>query len=361
MSELSREKVEALLIAVARAAHTAMDDSEELPNGVVVLDEASALELTKALDALDELPDQPGCAGTGPANAEYALRALPPAQAEPVAWRQKIGGKWAYFDGPLDPREVHDNGKPCEPLGVLPLPAQPVSEQAQCDPTQTECSRCKNDIGKCDDVFGPKTAPHATAPAQPVSEERLSDDRIHRIAHQCDLDILNRPFNRTPIEIIKDAIHQALRESALSPVRQQEQKKCEKCASPLVQVPQSCAYPEACGHLPALSQAMKPAGWFVNVNDLNGEEPHYQQVSKEHEGTEGTVQLFALSPTPQDMVMVPVDALKWLMGCGDSFERPDGVKGNYWWRSEFRRLAGISAETVNAWTAHPSAEKGDAK
>ncbi len=45
------------------------------------------------------------------------------APAQPVAWRQFIGDKWCYFDGPMDPREVHDNGKPCEPLGVIASPA----------------------------------------------------------------------------------------------------------------------------------------------------------------------------------------------------------------------------------------------
>lgn len=38
---------------------------------------------------------------------------------EPVAWRQMIH-VWSYFDGPLDPREVHDSGKPCEPLFNTP-------------------------------------------------------------------------------------------------------------------------------------------------------------------------------------------------------------------------------------------------
>jgi hypothetical protein len=61
---------------------------------------------------------------------------------------------------------------------------------------------------------------------------------------------------------------------------------------------------------------------------------------------------------PQDLVCVPVDALKWLMGCGDDFERPDDAKGNYWWRSEFRKRAGISDETVNQW-AIAAAQKGE--
>ncbi len=48
------------------------------------------------------------------------LAARAPSGREPVAWRQFIGEKWAYFDGPTDPRTVHDNGKPCEPLYASP-------------------------------------------------------------------------------------------------------------------------------------------------------------------------------------------------------------------------------------------------
>ena len=45
--------------------------------------------------------------------------AAPQAAQEPVAWRNWVGGQWAYFD--KDPREVHDNGKPCEPLYASPV------------------------------------------------------------------------------------------------------------------------------------------------------------------------------------------------------------------------------------------------
>jgi len=41
----------------------------------------------------------------------------PPGSAgsdKPIAWRQLIGDKWAYFD--IDPRTVHDNGRPVEPV-----------------------------------------------------------------------------------------------------------------------------------------------------------------------------------------------------------------------------------------------------
>ena len=55
------------------------------------------------------------------------------------------------------------------------------------------------------------------------------------------------------------------------------------------------------------------------------------------------------APAEPGMVSVPVDALKWLFGLGDDFERPDNARGNYWWRSEFRKRAGISDETVNQW------------
>jgi hypothetical protein len=39
---------------------------------------------------------------------------------EPVAWRQVIGRNWTYFDGPRDPREIHDSGKPCERVYASP-------------------------------------------------------------------------------------------------------------------------------------------------------------------------------------------------------------------------------------------------
>lgn len=49
------------------------------------------------------------------------LEAALAAQAEQVeAWRQRVGERWTYFDGPQDPREVHDNGKACEPLYLHP-------------------------------------------------------------------------------------------------------------------------------------------------------------------------------------------------------------------------------------------------
>ena len=44
-----------------------------------------------------------------------------------------------------------------------------------------------------------------------------------------------------------------------------------------------------------------------------------------------------------ECVVVRKDALDWLNGEGDSFERPDNVRGNFWWRGEFRRRAMLSA------------------
>ncbi len=49
------------------------------------------------------------------------------AQASAVAWRYKTSsGRWAYSDGPRDPREFHDNGKVHEPLYAHAPPAVPV-------------------------------------------------------------------------------------------------------------------------------------------------------------------------------------------------------------------------------------------
>jgi hypothetical protein len=35
------------------------------------------------------------------------------------------------------------------------------------------------------------------------------------------------------------------------------------------------------------------------------------------------------------------DAINWLMGLCDDFERPDGARGQYWWRSVFASKAGL--------------------
>lgn len=40
-------------------------------------------------------------------------------------------------------------------------------------------------------------------------------------------------------------------------------------------------------------------------------------------------------------VVVPKAAFDWLIGAGEDFEKPVGAVGNYWWRSEFRRRAGL--------------------
>lgn len=44
-----------------------------------------------------------------------------------------------------------------------------------------------------------------------------------------------------------------------------------------------------------------------------------------------------------ECVVVRKDALDWLNGEGDSFERPDNVRGNFWWRGEFKRRAMLRA------------------
>lgn len=40
---------------------------------------------------------------------------------------------------------------------------------------------------------------------------------------------------------------------------------------------------------------------------------------------------------PPGYELVPTAALEWLNGEGEGFERPEGAKGNFWWRSEFNR------------------------
>jgi hypothetical protein len=66
------------LIDVARAAFTAADDTEDAGDpDFVKMDRAGYDALSAALDVLDELPDdQPDVTMSGPARAEWALRAL---------------------------------------------------------------------------------------------------------------------------------------------------------------------------------------------------------------------------------------------------------------------------------------------
>lgn len=43
-------------------------------------------------------------------------------------------------------------------------------------------------------------------------------------------------------------------------------------------------------------------------------------------------------------VLVPKDALRWLNGeHEDGFERPADARGNFWWRTEFKRRAMLAA------------------
>jgi hypothetical protein len=64
-----------LLVAVARAAYLALEDSEEAENGSSIIDPRSAKSLQDALDKLEELPAEPGYVSSGPNNAQYAIHA----------------------------------------------------------------------------------------------------------------------------------------------------------------------------------------------------------------------------------------------------------------------------------------------
>ena len=75
MTENLSKKAILLLINVARAAHHAMDNSEELADGNSLLFPPWSKDLEKALDALDELPDDmPQYVMNGAGKAEWALR-----------------------------------------------------------------------------------------------------------------------------------------------------------------------------------------------------------------------------------------------------------------------------------------------
>ena len=69
----TRGSVIAMLVAVARASHNLADNTCE-ESGTLTVNGADFDELSKALDALDELPE-PGITitGTGPAKAEALL------------------------------------------------------------------------------------------------------------------------------------------------------------------------------------------------------------------------------------------------------------------------------------------------
>ena len=72
----SAAKVVATLVEVARAAWKMANNTAE-SNGEYIVMESCVNELSAALDALDELPDdQPGRVMTGPARAEWALSEL---------------------------------------------------------------------------------------------------------------------------------------------------------------------------------------------------------------------------------------------------------------------------------------------
>lgn len=44
-------------------------------------------------------------------------------------------------------------------------------------------------------------------------------------------------------------------------------------------------------------------------------------------------------------IPVPIDALRWLFGMGDTFSS-EGKRGAFWWRSEFMERSGISHEQL---------------
>jgi hypothetical protein len=84
MTDAPREVLRALalelLVAVACAAHRAMDDGEEMAGFGTHIDENNTSTLTEALDALDELPDVPGdYVMDGWARAAHYAALTPPA------------------------------------------------------------------------------------------------------------------------------------------------------------------------------------------------------------------------------------------------------------------------------------------
>lgn len=46
-------------------------------------------------------------------------------------------------------------------------------------------------------------------------------------------------------------------------------------------------------------------------------------------------------PATNGFLQVPKSAIDWLMGEAGTFDRPQGNEKPYWWRSEFRKRAGL--------------------
>lgn len=61
-------------------------------------------------------------------------------------------------------------------------------------------------------------------------------------------------------------------------------------------------------------------------------------------------------PRPRDRDRL-LDAINWLMGCGEDFETPDAMMGTYWWRSMFEARAACFEYDRDAgryvWSAVP--------
>ena len=78
ITDLQRQAIGGLL-ALAGATFFALDDSEELSDGKVLIEQQHMAEMSAALDALYALPDdQPGYVMNETAKAAWALRDLTP-------------------------------------------------------------------------------------------------------------------------------------------------------------------------------------------------------------------------------------------------------------------------------------------
>lgn len=80
----AQSEVVQLLLDVALKAYMALDDSEERQEGSLIPAE-QVIELQAALEALDDLPAEPGYASCGPNNARYAIKVATAAQDKVAA------------------------------------------------------------------------------------------------------------------------------------------------------------------------------------------------------------------------------------------------------------------------------------
>ena len=98
---------------------------------------------------------------------------------------------------------------------------------------------------------------------------------------------------------------------------------------------------------PPMTDTREAVAAFLKLRDENVPDPDERTDDERDASAEEILRLLrpgsSFTVDGVECVVVRKDALDWLNGEGDSFERPDNVRGNFWWRGEFRRRAMLSA------------------